>query len=368
MSSKPQKNRLPRIHIKWDRRRSWHPDADINKALKRPVAYINIGGKGAGKSSLAEALAFHYPKVIDLFGSRDNEALGWLRSPLKDSVLFLKGNSVEIDCRCADVINATDVTLKDFEKHKVILSCSAFFGSLDEEWHSLQKIMDKLWNRGHWSEAWCVVIREAANLIYSRIGLGENQFQAKAYLVYVMREMRHLGLALALDTLRTYSIDADVRFLADFIFIKALGLEGLSDDLHFVYRYYRPNSLMKLKEDEFVVLSRHGPMGVGWFDYPFWHKEEHEDLLNHFGIRVHYGEIPHIPSAGSHQVGDHEHARIIKARMETDDGMETLGQKLSRSSKTIYDHIRQHNNCVRTLKECDSCARVKGEYKNTVTR
>lgn len=366
-SSTNQKHRKPELQISWDPRRAWHPDADINRAFKKATPMMVLGIPGSGKSSLLETLAFHYPKVIDLFGSRDNEGLGWIRSPFGKKVLFLKGKSVSIDCNCADVKDITDVKLADFENYKVILACSCFFSSLQEEWYGLAKFVDKLWYRESWTEPWALMVREAANLLYSRVALGDNQYMAKNYMIYVMREMRHQGYALCVDALRSLDIDIDIRTLAFFTFIKALGIEGLKGYLRFVYAYYNANNLMSLDQDRFVVLHNRGPLGCGSFNMPYWHKQEYENLRTLFDIRIKTGETPHIPGSGSAQVGDYEHIRIIKARIETGFGMNKLAEELGRSSRTIKKNIDLHDNMIRMLDQCDACARVNGEYKRRAT-
>jgi hypothetical protein len=362
MSSSTTPKLRPQITVKWDPRRGFHRYADINEALKKATAYEIVGQRNTGKSALAETIADHYPVIIDIFGSRDNEGLCWIRSHRKDSVLFLKGASAEIDCNCAHIENAKDVSIRDLSKYKATIACSQFFGSIQEEWYSLAKLMDRLWTRGSWTEPWCVLIREAANILYSRIALGDNQYQAKNYMIYVLREMRHQGYALALDTLRTYSVDADVRNLAEYYFIKKLGIEGLTGELRFVYSYYRPKALMQLRPENFVIVSSSGPIGFGWFDEPYWHKKEHEDLLKDFDIRIKYGELPHIAESGATKVGDYEHLRIIKVRVDSGEGMEKIAEKLNRSSKTIHKHITLHNSMVQLTGECDMCKRANGEY------
>jgi len=362
-SSINQEKRTPELHISWDPRRAWHPDAALKNTFKKATPYLVIGVPGSGKSSLLETIAFHYPRVIDLFGSRDNEGLAWIRSPLGKQVLFLKGKSVSIDCNCADVQDITDVKISDFEKYKVILACSCFFSSLQEEWFGLAKLVDKLWYRESWTEPWALIVREAANLLYSRVALGDNQYQAKNYMIYVMREMRHLGYALCVDALRSMDIDVDIRTLAFFTWIKALGIEGLRGHLRFVYAYYNANKLMSLSQDRFVVLHNRGPLGCGSFNMPYWHKLEHENLRTIFDIRIKRGEMPHIPGSGSAQVGDYGHLGIIKARIETGKSMAELGEKLQRSPATIKKHIDLHNGMIKLLDECDVCARVNGEYK-----
>lgn len=353
---------LPDIHVTRWKRFPKDPSTHIENAYKKASAFAIAGGKGKGKSSLAEAIACHYPKVIDLFGSRDNEGLAWCRSPYKDSVLFLKGNSVKIDCNCADVMNMSDVTLADLAKHKAIISVSAFYSNLAEEWLCLGKLMDKLWRRIGYTEPWNIIVREASNLLYSRLSLGENQQSAKNYIIYVFREMRHCGYAVTVDTLRWYSIDIDVRTLADYTFIKAQGIEGLPRGLRFIYRYYSPASVMRMKTPNFIILSREGPIGHGYFDYPDFHKEEHENLLTLFDIRPEYKEMPNYGSDLSSKVSDFEHVRIIKTRIESSEGMEKLGEKIGRSSKTIFSHIKRHNAMIETVGECDRCIRVNAPY------
>lgn len=361
-TKKPKKaKKLSSLDIWWIRYRR-HPSANLGNALKEPSAFLIVGGKGAGKSALAELLASKYTKVIDLYGSRDNEGLAWLRSPFKDSALLLKGNSTEISCNCADVINASDVTLKDLEKYKAIISCSAFYTRIEEEWYSLGKLMSKLWHRTHWTEPWCVVIREASNLIYSRLSLGETQQLAKSYLIYVIREMRHCGFAVALDTIRYHSIDIDFRSIADYIFLKAHGIDGLPRSLRFVYRYFVPSGVSLMAVNGFIVLSRKGPIGCGESICPPWHKEEREDLLNHFDIRIKHSEIPYTAENGMANVSDFEHVRIIKIKIEEKIGMDKLGEKIGRSSRTIHTHIHKHNNMIHAVGECDKCSRVGSKY------
>jgi hypothetical protein len=55
------------------------------------------------------------------------------------------------------------------------------------------------------------VTREASNLFYARLRLSNNQLAAKTEFIYMIREMRHCGVALGLDTLKYTSIDFDVR-------------------------------------------------------------------------------------------------------------------------------------------------------------
>lgn len=366
-----QSNKLPKLKIWWTRFRT-HPSANFQAALKRPLAFAVVGGTGAGKSALIETIASKYDGIIDLFGSRDNEGLAWLRSPFKDSVLLLKGDSVELDCHCADVKNAKDLTLKDMDDYKVIISCGALYTKIEEEYYQITKIMGKLWKRQHWKTAHCLLIREASNLIYSRLSLGETQQFAKAYLIYVIREMRHCGFAVALDTVRWYGIDINLRSIADYTFIKAQGIDGLPGPLKFLYRYFNPYAVMKMPVHTYIVASRKGPLGFGTSTLPYWHKREHENMLDLFDIRPSHKEIPFTPKGMMAKVGDYQHVSIIKARFRTVEktgkktSMAKLAREIGRSSATIHTHIHHHNNMVHAVGECDKCARVNSELAKVV--
>lgn len=361
----PKKKKSPEIRIHWIRFAT-DPSANFKNALGRPLAFAVMGGTGAGKSALIELIASKYPKIIDLYGSRDNEGLAWLRSPFKDSVLLLKGNSTKIDCNVADVKNILDLRIRDFQNYKVMISCSAFYSKVEEEWYSLIKLMDKLWHRTHWIQPWCILIREASNLIYSRLSLGETQQLAKSYLIYVIREMRHCGFAVALDTIRWYSIDIDFRSIADYTFIKNVGIDGLPAPLKFMYKYFDAYGIMRIPVNAFAVVSRKGPIGFGTSICPAWHKEEREDLLREFDIQIKYGELPFTGEMKHGKVSDYEHVRIIKVRIESDLSMDKLSKKLNRSSRTIHTHIHMHNNMIHAIGECDKCMRVGSSYAKTI--
>lgn len=348
------------------------PSANLKEAIKKPLAYAITGLKESGKSALAETIGFKYGRVIDIYGSRDNESLAWLRSPLGERALLLKGNSTEVSCNCAHVANARDFNLDMIDQYDAIISAPLFYGSLEEEWHSLSVMFEKLWKRTSWDRPVCLIIREAANLLYSRLGLGENQHIAKNYIIYVLREMRHCGYAVALDTLRWHSIDIDLRSVADYTFIKACGTDGLPDSLHFVYGIYRPFSIARLKSNKFIVISNRAPVGHGSFDLPYWHKTENENMAALFDIRVSYKEMIDYGDKGTAHVGDFEHVRIIKVRVEgiegkldPKSGMEKISDALGRSSKTVFAHINHHNSMIQKIGVCDKCDRVKSSYAKT---
>ena len=219
--------------------------------------------------------------------------------------------------------------------------------------------MNKFWSRLSWTDPWALIIREAANLLYSRMSIGESQTQAKNYMIYVIREMRHCGFALVLDSVRWFSIDVDVRSIADYTFLKGQGIEGLPDSLHFLYNFFEPYGVMRMGVEKFILISRKGPLGYGESTMPYWHKLENENLLKLFNINVKYDGLQETGEKGSSHVGDYEHVNIIQTRFETQESMEKVAEKLCRSSRTIFKHITYHNMTIESFKECDKCARVK---------
>lgn len=360
----------PTIKVKWFRFPN-DPAANLGQAVKEPGAFCIYGGTGKGKSALAENLANNYKTIIDLFGSRDNEALSWCRSQRKNSILFLKGETVDISSEW-DCKNIKDVTLKDIDSYDAVISCASFYSTLHEEWEGLTALIDKIWHRSGWKNAWSVLIREAANLLYARQALGDNQSVAKSHITYVVREARHVGIALAFDSVRWYSLDIDIRSIAKYTFIKAQGIDGLPDSLHFLYQYFDPYGIMRMGPEKFVIISRDGPLGTGTFTLPSWHKLEHENLMEMLNIQVETIGASRLPDGKPATVTDFEHKNIMTERMSTDPitkkhpGQIKIGKKLNRSSATISLHIKYHNNTILKDGECDKCRRSKCEYSKTL--
>jgi len=350
------KNPLPKIKLLWIR---GHGRIQFD----RPHTYTNLGLRGSGKSALLEALAMHYDKIIDLFGSRDSEGLAWCRSPFKDSILFVIGDSVEISSRWP-YKKASELTLSDLKDYKVILSASAFYSNLDEEFNALNQILYKvLYRRIQWSKVWFLMVREASNFIYSRIKISRNQSVAKSDFIYLLREARHMGYAVGVDTIRWTSIDKEIRDVSDYIFIKRVGVQGLPKDLRFIYGYVNPASLMNPKPHQFVLLSNRGPIAAGVFSKPPWHKEEKENLFKELDIQIKYGEVPEI-GVGI-RLSDWDHAEIIKTYMETGTASETR-RVCGRARDTVYRHIRRHNLLIKRKGYCVKCKRVKGSHAEQI--
>jgi hypothetical protein len=351
------------FHIKWVRYAKTR-FANLNGAFDKATCFAGSGQRGTGKSSLLELVASHYEQVIDLYGSRDNEGLAWLRHPkYRDSALLLKGASTTLDCQCAEVMDAAKFSLKDLARFKVIISCASAYRSVDEEWSALPKVVDMLGKRTHWTKPSCLIVREASSLLYSRMSIGETEQNAKAHFIHMMREMRHSGFALAMDTIRWFGIDTEARNCADFMFFKAQGIEGLPKGLRFLYRGFKPSGLQLMRPNMFVVVTKEGAIGFGKFKFPSWHKRESEDMLRIFDIRPSYGEVPFMGEQG--KVGDYEHVKIVKTYLDSGVGMGKVARIVDRSSKTVNDHLHAHNNMIHSVGECDKCARVGSKLAKT---
>jgi hypothetical protein len=332
------------------------------------------GTKESGKSALVENLATHYAevspdsKILDLFGSRDNEGLSWCRSPYQDNILFVVGDSVEVSSRWP-AIKVSKLKLSDFQDYKVILSVSAFYSSLKEEHLAIKRMMELLWQRTHWTEVWAFLIREIASLIYSRLGIGEDQTKAKAYVIYVLREARHMGYAVCADAIRYMSVDTDLRSLADYTYLKACGKDGLPDELQWLYSYFKPFSIMRMPINQFIIISKRGTLGRGYYECPPWHKTEKEDMLRLFNIELSYGTPINYGEIGK-QVSDFEHVDMIKKRKEGRNGkplsFSLLGKQLKRSCQTVYKEVENHNAQIKEKGYCERCKRVKGSLEAMV--
>ena len=261
----------------------------------RPHTWFVLGVRGSGKSSLLEHIGENYLKgggcVIDLFGSRDGEGLAWLRSKhvKRKRILLLHGEGVRVEAP-VDVKPASEFTLDDIEDYDIIISASPLYRDINEEYDMVNYIVDMLYKRFTWKRLVYVIVREAASLYYSRLKISQNQAEAKTQFIYLLREARHMGIALGLDTLKFTAIDSDIRILSDYVMIKQLGVLGLPSDLSWLYSFFDPLKLQKLPPQYFVILSKNGCIGVGEFSYPRWHKKEKENILRKVGVRVHIEE------------------------------------------------------------------------------
>lgn len=342
----------------------WIRDSD-KITFTSPSTWFVLGLRGSAKSTFLEDVAMHYIEkdavVFDLFGSRDGESLAWLRSPYaKDKkIMLVKGDNVDVEASYP-VKRVDQVTLADVENFDIIVCSSPLYLNPDQEFYSAAKLTDLLYQRLHYKRLLYLVVREAANFYYSRLKISDSQIFAKANMIYMIREARHVGIALGLDSVRYYAIDIDIRNLADYMILKSQGVHGLASDLEWLYSFFNPTVIRYMKPENFIMISRTGALGLGTFPYHTWHKEEKEDMLANVGIKAEYGEELHEAAyRGSFKtVSDKEHAQIIEFYLTEGMGMNQIADKLGRSTRTPHEHIHTHNEAVERSGFCPLCKRV----------
>jgi len=333
--------------------------------------YFCLGSRGSGKSTFLETTAEGFLRagngVLDLFGSRDGESLAWLRSPwVKDKqVLLLKGDNVDVKCSWP-VKNAEELTLQDFEKYDLIISSSPLYQSIDQEFSDAAIIENKLYQRLEYEKLIFMCCREASNFYYSRLKVSDNQLFAKSEMVYLLRESRHMGVALGLDSIRSYAIDIDIRQLADYLVLKAQGVQGLSRELKWLYSFIDSSLLRKLPPEKFFVVTKNGAIGAGVFPEVTWHKQERENILVDCGVSREIGEITHeaVNKGTFKTVSDKEHKEIIEKYGSGDISMGKLAEQMKRSPTTINMHIDSHNTSVEKSGFCAVCKRAHSSFVN----
>jgi hypothetical protein len=308
--------------------------------------------------------------ILDAFASVDGENLAWLRSDLaKDKeICLLKGENVDIETE-HDTRLVENLTLKDLEKYDFIISSHPCYLNRDHEYYSIGKLVGLLYKRRYYNKLVCMIAREASSLWYSRVKVSESQTDMKSEALYMFREMRHLGVSLALDSLRLYGIDIDLRTHTDYLFIKSQGIDGLPDNLTFLYSFFDPRFLRDMKPYQFALVCRKGPLAVGHFPYHSWHKEEKENIVSKVGLKIEYGqELVKPKDMGTFKsIGDKEHTEIMEL-YASGLGYNKIHDKLNRSTKSLHDHIHKHNDAVNRSGFCAVCRRAGGEYSGQVVK
>ena len=347
-----------------------------NISFNKPYTWMCLGTRGSGKSALLEHLGEQYlaegHTVLDLFGARSAEGLAWLRSrwATEKNILVLTSENCVATVPHADVKPASKLELADFERYNIIVNSCVFYPNVDAEFEAVNHVIDLLWRRRRWSRLVYVLVREAANLLYARMKIAETQALAKSFVSYWLRESRHSGCSLGLDSQRFMAVDIDIRSLIDFLFLKALGAAGLSRDMFFVYRYIQPGWLQYAKPNQFAVVTRRGDVGVGVFPLVPWHAREGEDVAFKLGVHVAFEEAPEKPldKGRFKTVGDAEHSVIVAAYVEEPYGMVKLAKRMGRSPATINNVVDEHNSSVEKVGYCPACRRVKGAYADKPAR
>jgi len=349
-----------------------------NISFNKPYTWLCLGVRGSGKSAFLEHLAeLHLNEgnaILDLFAARSGENLGWLRSKWakEKQILLLCAENAIVELPKdinVDVRPASKITLNDFSSYDIIINSSPLYPTLDAEFEAVNQIIDKLWRRLKWSRLIFVLVREAANLLYARLKIAENQTLAKTFLTYWLRESRHVGCSLGLDSQRFMAIDIDIRSLCDFLIFKAQGAGGLPKDLHYVYHYINPAWLQYCKPHQFAVLSRRGDIGVGVFPLTPWHAKEGEGLLYSLGLKIQFEEVPleGLYRGKWTTVGDQEHAEMCKMYAEGK-GFVAIAKQFHRSTKAVWDHLTKHDFAIQRIGYCAQCRRAKSPLETKILK
>ena len=341
-----------------------------NISFREASIWYTLGIRGSGKSTFLEHVGMNYSAngavIFDLWGSKDAEGVAWLRSDFaKDKkILLVKSENVDVQ-GSYETRNADALTLHDFETYDLLLSVSPFYLNFDQEFYYTGKIMDLMYKRLAYKRLVFVICREAANLYFSRLKICDDQTLAKAQCAYLLRESRHMGLAMGLDSTKFTSIESDIRALMDYLVIKSQGMLGLSDDLKWLYSFFNSAIIRKMPQQYFCIVSKNGGLGLGEFPYHDWHKRIRENILEAVGLKVEpHGEaVKEAEDKGTFKtVGDKEHLEIVRLLIEENLGMVQIGEQMGRSSKTISDHLRFHNRAVELHHFCPRCKRANGIY------
>jgi len=149
-----------------------------NLSFNRPHTYYVLGIRGAGKSSLLEHIAeLHLERghaILDLFGSRDGEGLAWLRSPWAEEkrILLYHGDNADVSAPY-DTKKVSEASLSDLNDYDILISASPLYSSPSDEFLQVNRLTNLLYQRLSWRRLVYVIVREAANLYYSRLKVAE---------------------------------------------------------------------------------------------------------------------------------------------------------------------------------------------------
>jgi len=326
---------------------------------------LNFGIRGSGKSTLLEHIGIDFMEkrkpILDLFGSQSGEALAWLRAPevADKKVLLLHSDATSV-ASSYDSKPVSKYTLEDLEHYDLIISSSPLYPSVDAEYREIDKIVSLVYKRKVWTKLVLMIIREASNLLYSRLKISNDQTLAKAEMTYFTKEARHSGFTLGLDTQKMTSIDSDIRVTIDYCFFKSLGIAGLPDDLHWLYRTYSPLRLQSMPPQNFLMLTKVGSHGIGEFPFHTWHKLPGEDILKAVGVEVEHGDEL-VDTKPNYQVGDLLHSEIIKLRSEGY-SYKAIADMKGVAQATPFNHVKIHCEDVEKYGVCKRCERAKGEF------
>jgi len=348
--------KIKKIALRWPHLLKWEWD--------RPRRYLFLGLAESGKSNLNEHFAAHHPKILDLYGSKDNENLCWCResSPV-DDILLVHGDNTSVSASW-DTKKVSDVKMRDIERHECTITTDAFYSTDPVKYSGIQTISDNLYNRKSWRKGDIIylLLRETMNVIYSRLSQGKGEKEAKADLLYFIRELRHFGFSVGYDSLRWTGLEKEIRDLADFMVFKRVGEKGLPRDKRFLYGYVEPKAFAQMNHNEYVLLKSNGAIGYGQSPLLKWHKEEGIDLVKELGIEIDHGE--EILETEQGRIGDREHERIIRTYLGNE-SMELTSKLCHRGLSTVSRHVAYHNDAIAQTGSCPRCTRLGSDLADT---
>ena len=177
--------------------------------------------------------------------------------------------------------------------------------------------------------------------MYSRLQVVKDTQKAKSQTIEFLRQSRHIGVAVGVDTIRYTGVDTELRGVIDYIFIKGTGIEGLPKDyLRWVYSYIKPRAIDTLHPQYAIVISKQRPMAIFKIEYPWWHKEEKEDILETLDIGIEYNQEEESKPQG--KVTNDIHKRIVELKEKEGKSYMTIASELGLNERTVGVHYRKH--------------------------
>ena len=371
----------------------------------KPRRFYGLGDVDSGKSVFSEVLGSFYMKyghqLFDLWASLDCENLGWLRtgtSSLSDGtpkdcpynrgakILLTHGPSVELvfDKKSYETKITSQVSDADFDYYDFIITTPRFYPLIDwdERYAEMALVIRRLMTfRDAYKRIIFTIIREASEILYSRLKSWESTETTKAQIIQLLNKSRHAGLAFWMDNQKYTDLDKSARDAADYKIFKRLDHHWFPSDVEWVKNFIDPSKMVSIDNDQFAVIARDGGVFIGRNNYPPWHKTEEESLLKELGIRILYKESPHLSElkGGKLILGDAEHSELVRLCIEerqnlpaikvlTDHRYHELGLKTHISTETIARHLRWHDESVSGRdKSCDRCRRSSSQLLHTLT-
>ena len=348
--SKAEKNWMYYVCFRKRNQFSGHIDVDA------PLRYVANGISGAGKSELIRNISAHFPKMIGLYGSGDDETLADLRAfDWRDKVGGRVGKNLEnwergliIGPRTTSVTSSWDyvtydkLTLNDIQNHGVVVCPKRIYPTLRSFFMATEHIVDVLQQREDERPVWFLKILEAANVLYARTTISHvRAADAKAYLIFLQRELRHSGLAMGLDSQYSVSMDREIRTNAEYTFWKNMGSDRIPEDVKWMQGWVTPDGFAGMYPDEWVCKDKWGGIYLGTSKMAPWYRRHRENLYKTLGIKRDVG-APDLTEELPEDNRDLElHEEIVKAYMK-ERTIKGAARESGHDRDTVKAHVKQH--------------------------